>query len=397
MAMTPDLRLQFVEGMSRVAAAVTVVTTDGEAGRFGVTVSSMTSVSADTRRPSLLISVHHMSPACDAIKKNRRFCANVLSGAQSGVSDLFSGRLKHVTADRFGAVEWRSGATGAPILADALVSFDCELKTALLWGTHFIFIGEVEQIDISEQRSPLVYANRGYRRAVPIGSDQYQPQPAEQQLRIGFFMTLGPQFVPGLVADFSVQQPQTEISLLEADHDDLIEQLRAGRIDAALTHAFTSEPDLEFERISPPAPHVILAEGHPLAGRERLSLAEISALPMVLLDLPSVRAATVALFERNGLKPVFRFQSPSFAMVRGLVAQGLGYSIVPQGLRSNAGPDGKRFRTVPLQADFPEAAIVSVVRRAGEQKGPTRQFLARCRERVGAGPSQQANHAGERN
>src|SRR5690606_27031507 len=137
--------------------------------------------------------------------------------------------------------------------------------------------------------------------------------------RIGFFMTLGPQFVPGLVADFTVQQPQTEISLLEADHDDLIEQLRAGRIDAALTHAFTSEPDLAFERVSQPAPHVILAEDHPLAERESLTLAEISDLPMVLLDLPSVRAATVALFERNGQKPVFRFQSPTFAMVRGLV------------------------------------------------------------------------------
>ena len=44
--------------MSRVASAVTVVTTDGDAGRFGVTVSSMTSVSADTSRPSLLVSIH---------------------------------------------------------------------------------------------------------------------------------------------------------------------------------------------------------------------------------------------------------------------------------------------------------------------------------------------------
>ncbi len=49
--MDADLRTRFLEGMSRVAAAVTVVTTDGQAGRFGVTVSSMTSVSADTFDP----------------------------------------------------------------------------------------------------------------------------------------------------------------------------------------------------------------------------------------------------------------------------------------------------------------------------------------------------------
>ncbi|TGP71027.1 flavin reductase, partial [bacterium M00.F.Ca.ET.227.01.1.1] len=35
MNMDTDLRARFIEGMSRVAAAVTVVTTDGEAGRFG--------------------------------------------------------------------------------------------------------------------------------------------------------------------------------------------------------------------------------------------------------------------------------------------------------------------------------------------------------------------------
>ncbi|RVD13166.1 flavin reductase, partial [Mesorhizobium sp. M4B.F.Ca.ET.017.02.2.1] len=144
MTMDADLRARFIEGMSRVAAAVTVVTTDGEAGRFGVTVSSMTSVSADTSRPSLLISVHHLSPACEAIKKNRRFCANVLSGNQRLVSDLFSGRLKHLNQDRFGAIAWHPGATGAPIIDGAVVSLDCELKTALMWGTHFLFIGEAE-------------------------------------------------------------------------------------------------------------------------------------------------------------------------------------------------------------------------------------------------------------
>ena len=35
-----DLRHHFLEGMSRAATFVAVVTTDGEAGRFGVTVSS---------------------------------------------------------------------------------------------------------------------------------------------------------------------------------------------------------------------------------------------------------------------------------------------------------------------------------------------------------------------
>lgn len=381
--MTADLRTRFLEGMSRVALAVTVVTTDGDAGRFGVTVSSMTSVSADSSRPSLLVSVHHLSPACEAIKKNRRFCANVLSGNQSFVSDLFSGRLKHLNEDRFGAIAWHAGATGAPIIDGAVVSLDCEVKTALLWGTHFIFIGEVEQIDLSAQRSPLVYANRGYRRAIPIAPDEHQPHRPESQISIGFFITLGPQFVPGLVADFASQRPDVDIRLLEADHDDLVEQMRAGRIDAAITFGQVNEPDLDVELVCPPAPHVLLGTGHPLASRASLRLADLADQPMILLDFPSVRSANAALFGRHGMKPIIRFQSPSLAMVRGLVAQGLGYSIVPQAPQTRNAPDGTEILAIPLDEEFPEGAVVSIAQRADRRSELAKDFLARCRASFG--------------
>jgi flavin reductase (DIM6/NTAB) family NADH-FMN oxidoreductase RutF len=381
--MDADLRTRFVEGMSRVAAAVTVVTTDGDAGRYGVTVSSMTSVSADTSKPSLLISVHHLSPACEAIRQNRRFCANVLSGNQSFVSDLFSGRLKHLNEDRFSAISWHGGATGAPIIDNAVVSLDCELKTALLWGTHFIFIGEVEQIDLSAQRSPLVYANRGYRRAIPIAPDDHQPQRRENQLHIGFFITLGPQLVPALVADFTRERPDVEIRLLEADHDDLVEQMRAGRIEAAITFGPVEEADLDVELISPPAPHVLVGTMHPLAARSSLRLADLAELPMIMLDYPSVRTATAALFKRNRLQPLVRLQSPSFAMVRGLVAQGLGYSIVPQPPQSRTGPEGKEILAIPLEEDFPEGAVVAIAQPADRRSQLAGDFLAKCRAAFG--------------
>ncbi len=50
-----DLRQDFLDGMSCVAATVNVVATDGPAGRAGVTVSAMSSVSADTEKPVLLV------------------------------------------------------------------------------------------------------------------------------------------------------------------------------------------------------------------------------------------------------------------------------------------------------------------------------------------------------
>lgn len=160
-----DLRQQFVEGMARAATFVSVITTDGPGGQHGVTVSSMTSVSADGEAPSLLVCIHHKSPAAAAILQNRAFAANLLNAAQQGHSDIFSGRDKSDMA-RFDRVDWRAGPGGQPVLAQAAASFECSLKTALLWETHYLMIGQVAAVTLSDQPDALLYGNRAYRRAV---------------------------------------------------------------------------------------------------------------------------------------------------------------------------------------------------------------------------------------
>jgi flavin reductase len=166
--MNSDLRAGFIEGMSRASTFVAVATTDGEGGRFGMTVSSMTSVSADGDQPSLLICLHHQHSAATAVLKNRAFCANLLHEGQQGVSDLFAGRVKPAPASRFDAVDWRAGPAGQPILTGATANFECRLGTALLWETHYIIVGLVTSVWLSDEPSALLYGQRAYRRAVHL-------------------------------------------------------------------------------------------------------------------------------------------------------------------------------------------------------------------------------------
>ncbi len=163
-----DLRALFLEGMSRAATFVAVATTDGEAGRFGVTISSLTSVSADGEQPSLLACIHHQSPAAAAILKNRMFCANLLAESQQAVSDLFAGRGGGEAAARFDKAAWSAGAGGQPMIEGATAAFECRLATALLWETHHILIGRVTSIRLSESPAALLYGQRAYRRAVHL-------------------------------------------------------------------------------------------------------------------------------------------------------------------------------------------------------------------------------------
>ena len=170
--MNTDLRSQFVEGMSRAATFVAVLTTDGPTGKFGVTVSSLTSVSADGEYPSLLVCLHHLSPAAEAILKNRAFCANLLHESQQDVANLFAGRTAPGDhASRFDKVDWAEGQLGQPVLTGATARFECRLSTALLWETHYVIMGEVTSVTVSQDPAALLYGQRAYRRAVHIPTE----------------------------------------------------------------------------------------------------------------------------------------------------------------------------------------------------------------------------------
>lgn len=164
-----NLRQSFLEGMSRAACTVSVVTTDGPAGRAGVTVSAMASVSADGPRPCLLVCLHHLSPAAAAIERNGVFCVNLLCAEQSAVSDVFAGRVKRPDGDKFAGFAWRRLESGAPALEDALVTFDCRRLQSVALGTHHVFFGEVLEVrNGAPGQAALIYANRSYGMPVPL-------------------------------------------------------------------------------------------------------------------------------------------------------------------------------------------------------------------------------------
>ncbi|CTQ50608.1 flavin reductase family protein [Jannaschia donghaensis] len=162
----PQLRTDFVHAMSRAAATVSVVTTDGPAGRAGVTVSAMTSVSADGDAPTILICVNKGASASDPILSNGHFAVNVLGQHQQDVADVFASRAEAPGGDRFAVGSWGTLATGAPVL-EALASFDCDVQSAELVGTHHVIIGSVRAVQVSEDGTPLIYGMRAYLRTHP--------------------------------------------------------------------------------------------------------------------------------------------------------------------------------------------------------------------------------------
>ena len=59
--------------------------------------------------------------------------------------------------DRFAGVEFVLGATGAPLLAGAVASFECFNRSQYEEGDHVIFVGEVERCTHTVGAAPLLY------------------------------------------------------------------------------------------------------------------------------------------------------------------------------------------------------------------------------------------------
>lgn len=158
-----DRRRAFVLAMSHTASAVTVVTTDGPAGRFGTTISAMTPVSADADKPSLLICINRASTTAKPILLNRQFCVNVLSDTQQSIADCFAGRHGSRDPDfKFACANWVHQPQGSPRLVGALASFDCRLLDEKLVGTHHVIFGQVEELISNPGKKALLYSRQRY-------------------------------------------------------------------------------------------------------------------------------------------------------------------------------------------------------------------------------------------
>lgn len=157
----------FVDAMAGAATAVSIVTTDGRAGRFGITVSAVASVSAEP--PLVLACINRRSPAVGAIEGNGRFCINMLNAGQAGLANRFAGRPDEGAPYDFRRADWLVGTTGAPVLDGAVAAFDCVLESAHDAGTHRIVIGRVASA-VSSAHPPLAYARRSYQALSALGN-----------------------------------------------------------------------------------------------------------------------------------------------------------------------------------------------------------------------------------
>jgi DNA-binding transcriptional LysR family regulator len=368
--------------MSYAACTVNVVTTDGPAGRHGVTVSAMVSVSADTPQPTLLVCIHQLSPVAAAVLANAVFCVNVLREDQAHISDSFAGRTGVHGEAKFECTHWTRQVTGAPRVVDGLVAFDCRVTASEHVGSHFVVFGQVLDIFVAGAGAPLIYANRAYGVPQRFHQRALAPTPSagnEGTLSLGCFQTFAPYVVPALVARLTKLHPGIALTLLEADQSQVLSALRRGDIDIALLYDFGLAEDIAVQPLAELKPYALLPAGHPLAEAPAVALEALVCEPLILLDLEPSRDYFLSLFRDRGLEPAIGYRTSSFEMVRGLVGHGLGFSLLATKPANNMSYDGRALVTRPLSSPVANSRLVIATLARRPLSPNALEFARHCR------------------
>ncbi|WP_341328180.1 flavin reductase family protein [Methylotuvimicrobium sp. KM2] len=150
---------EFKNALQLWASGVTVITTNTERyGTQGMTATSFCSVSLEP--PQILVCINENADTGDGIEESRHFAVNILTAEQEEVSNQFAGGASQ--EERFANVSWEKGICGMPILNDCLASLECKVVEKVKAGTHWIMVGEVQDV-VCRSGSPLLYFRSAYR------------------------------------------------------------------------------------------------------------------------------------------------------------------------------------------------------------------------------------------
>jgi DNA-binding transcriptional LysR family regulator len=201
-------------------------------------------------------------------------------------------------------------------------------------------------------------------------------------LTVGFVETAATALVPQAVQRFRADFPGVALTLRELPVSAQLEGLHAGTLDVGIVRPPFDPAGLEIAQVQEEPFVVAVAASSELAARRRLSPRELAGLPLVLLArevVPGLHDQVIGLLQEHGGATIAQ-EATSIQAVLGLVAAGLGASLVPDSVRTLE-RHGVAF--VPLHPS-PRSRLVAISRRA-DRSPLVARFVGAMERAVSAG------------
>ena len=153
----------FKEICGNYATGVTVITSFDNNTNYGFTANSFTSVSIS---PFLILfCLNKKANSNKALNIGNHFVVNILSSSQSNICNQFANNNLS-PSERFSEVKTSSTKNDIKIISDSVGWLECKVKNIIEGGDHFIYIGEAEMGNLSENQNPLIYHNSKIKKII---------------------------------------------------------------------------------------------------------------------------------------------------------------------------------------------------------------------------------------
>ncbi|GFR37839.1 HTH-type transcriptional regulator GltC [Insulibacter thermoxylanivorax] len=201
-------------------------------------------------------------------------------------------------------------------------------------------------------------------KAIAEVQDYLDPEYGE--VRIGFPHSLGDILIPGLISHFRKKHPNVRFKFRQGFYNSLLRDVRKGELDLAFISPFPQDHEHVTGEVLLTEPlYAVLPENHPLAGESSIRLEQLKDDPFVLFhEGYSLRTLVMDACKQAGFVPRIAFEGEETDTIRGLVAAGMGVSLLPHLALQEISP----LQPVKLEIEAPKVTrTIGLIRRVDEK------------------------------
>jgi len=160
------------------------------------------------------------------------------------------------------------------------------------------------------------------------------------RVRLSSFPTAGASLLPPAVAEFTRRHPEVELNFVEREPEDASASLRAAELEIGIVFEYSEMKQPEFDRmyegielhhlVDDPM-YLALPRDHPLAAKPRVRLNDVADETWIQESGAHSWCGSFheAVCTDAGFQPNVGFRSDDYNVVQGLIAAGVGISLLP--------------------------------------------------------------------
>jgi len=211
-----------------------------------------------------------------------------------------------------------------------------------------------------------------------------QHDPLAGRLRLALLPTIGPYLLPRIAQAIRRALPRLDLRLYEYQTAPMLEKIKGGELDLGILALPVGLEGLEARELFAEPFAVALPERHPLAGRERIQIADLEGETLLLLEEGHcLRDQALEVCSRVGAGESQDFRATSLETLRQMVATGAGVTLLPELATKGAYGDARGVVVLPFAKPAPVRHIGAVWRKTTARRAAIDAVCRLVTERAG--------------